>query len=74
MGGLFNFERGKILGAHLVGPSVTKSATMLGVSRATASKVMLAYTNHGKATSVKRNSGRKPTLTERDCRTLRRIV
>jgi hypothetical protein len=53
---------------------VTKTAILLGVSRATASKVMLAYTNHGKTTSAKRSSERKSTLTERDSRTLRRIV
>jgi hypothetical protein len=35
---------------------------------------MSAYTNHGKTTSVKRNSGRNSTLTETDRRTLRRII
>jgi hypothetical protein len=30
--------------------------------------------NHGKTTSVKRNSGRKSTLSGRHCRTLRKIV
>jgi hypothetical protein len=35
---------------------------------------MLAYKNHGNTTSVKSNSGRKSTLTERDRRTIRRIV
>jgi hypothetical protein len=32
------------------------------------------HTNHGKTTSRKRNSRRKSALTERDRRTLRRIV
>jgi len=32
---------------------------LLDVSRAAVSKVMRAYTNHGKTSSVKRNSGRK---------------
>jgi transposase len=53
---------------------LTKTATLLGVSRVTVSKVMSAYTNHGKTISAKRNSGQKSTLTERDRRTLRRIV
>jgi hypothetical protein len=62
-----------IVGARLVVKSVTKTATSLGVSRATASKVMPACVNHVK-TSAKRNSGRISTLTERDRRTCRRIV
>jgi transposase len=53
---------------------VTKTGALLGVSGATVSKVTSAYTNHGKTTSAKRNSGRKSTLTERDRRTLRRSV
>jgi hypothetical protein len=63
-----------IIGVHLAEASVTKTATLLGVSRATVSEVMLAYANHGKTTSVKRNGGRISTLTERECHTLRRIV
>jgi hypothetical protein len=71
---LSTFEIGPIIGAHLAGVSVTKAVTLLGVSRATVSKVMsVAYTNHGKL-SVKRNSVGKSTLTERDCFTLRRTV
>jgi hypothetical protein len=54
---LSDFERGQIVGAHLAGDSVTKTATLLGILRVTVSKVMLAYTNHGKTTSVKKNSG-----------------
>jgi transposase len=68
---LSEFGTEQILGAHLAGASVTKTAPLLGVSRATVSKVMSAYTNHGTTTSAKKNSGRKSTLTERDCRTLR---
>jgi transposase len=75
MGDLSYSERGQISGVCLAGSSVTKTATLLGVSRVTVSKVMLvAYTNHGKTASAKRNSGQKSTLMERDCRTLRRIV
>jgi hypothetical protein len=32
--------KGQIFGAHLAGASVTKTATLLGVSRTTISKVM----------------------------------
>ena len=53
--------------------SWTKTANVFGVSRATVSKVMTTYTNHG-WTSAKRNSGRKPILSERDRHTLKRIV
>jgi transposase len=73
-GDLPNFERGQIIDAHLADASVTETATLLGVSRATVFKIMSAYANHGKTTSAKRNSGRKLTLTETDRRAWRRIV
>jgi len=63
-----------IVGAHLGGASVTKMDTSLGVSRAAVSKVMMTYANHGRTSSSKRNSGRKPKLSERDCHTLKRTV
>jgi transposase len=44
---------------------VTKTATLLGVSRATVPKVMSAYKTRGKTTSTKGKNGRKSTLTER---------
>jgi transposase len=71
---LSDFKRGRILGVRLAGASMTKTATLLGVSRATVSMVKSAYTNHGKTASAKRNSGRKSTFTERYRPTLRRIV
>jgi hypothetical protein len=63
-----------MVGGRLARASVIKTAALLGVSKARGSKDMSAYTNHRKTTSAKRNRGRKSTLTERDHRTLRRIV
>jgi hypothetical protein len=74
MGDLSGFVRGRILGVRLAGASGTKTATLVGVLRTIVFKVMSVYTNHGKTTSAKRNNGRKSALTERDSRTLRRIV
>jgi predicted transcriptional regulator len=57
MGDLSDVERGQIIDERLAGASVIKAAALLGVSRTKVSKVMSAYTNHGKTTSTKRNSG-----------------
>jgi predicted transcriptional regulator len=73
MGGMSDFQRGHIVGARLPGASVTKTVTLLGVSRAAVPKVMTAYKNHAKTSSAKRNSGRKHTRSERDCRILKKI-
>jgi len=75
MGDFSDFQRGQIVGAYLTGASLNKTATLLGVSRAAISKVMMAYTNHGKTSSAKKYSGQKPKkLSERDCHTLKRTV
>jgi transposase len=73
MGDLSDFQRGRFVGAHLAGASLIKTARFLDVSRAAVSKVT-AYTDHGETSSAKRNSGRKPKLSERDCLTLKTIV
>jgi hypothetical protein len=57
MGDLSDFQRGQIVGVHLAGAFVTKTGTLLGVSRAAISKVMTAYTNRGKMSTPMRNSG-----------------
>ena len=56
MGDLSDFQRGQIVGANVAEASVTKMATLLGVSIAAVSKVMMAYTNCGKTHSSMRNS------------------
>jgi transposase len=68
------FQRGRIVRARLAGASATKTATSLSVSRAVVLNLMTAYTNHGKSSTVERNSGRKPKPSERDRRALKRIV
>jgi len=71
---LTDFQRGRIVGAHLAGASVTKTATSLSVSRAAVPNVMTAYTNHGKTSTVERNNGRNPKPSDRYRRTFKRIV
>jgi hypothetical protein len=73
MGDLNDIERGQIVGARLVAASVTKSATLLAVTRATVCKVMSAYTNHGNISKdehwakINPNRKRKLSYIEKDC-------
>jgi hypothetical protein len=71
---LTDFQRGQIVGAHLAGASVIKTATLVDVSRAAMSKAMMTHTNHWKTSSSKKNSGRKPKLSNRDRRTSKATV
>jgi hypothetical protein len=48
MGNLSEFQSVQIVGARLAGASVTKTASLLGVSRVAVSKVTMQYTTHGK--------------------------
>jgi hypothetical protein len=73
MGYLSNFERGQIVRTCLAAASVTKTAVLLCVSRATVYMVTSAYTNHAYPSSAERNSGWNSTLIERNRRTLGRI-
>ncbi|XP_076047333.1 uncharacterized protein LOC143028856 [Oratosquilla oratoria] len=74
MADLSDFKRGQIVGARMAGTSITKTAELLGVSRVIVSKVMTAFEREGKTSSAKHRSGRKLKLSERDRRTLNRIV
>jgi predicted transcriptional regulator len=74
MGDLSNFQFRQNVGERLAAASVTKTATLLGISRASVSEVMMANTYHAKTSSAKRNSGRKPKLSDRDRRALKKIV
>ena len=74
MGDLSDFQREQIVGAHLTVASVTKTTTLLGVSRAAVSKVIMAYTNRGKTQSATRNSDHKAKLRKRGHCTLKGTV
>jgi hypothetical protein len=73
MGHLPDFERGQMIDTCLAGASVTKTATLLGVSRVTISKVISTYANYGKNISkeeewAKINIDRKrSSYIEKDC-------
>ena len=70
MGDLSDFQRQQIVGARFASASVNKGAILLGVSIAAVSKAMTAHKNHGKTSSAKRNTDRKPKRSERDRCTL----
>jgi hypothetical protein len=74
LGDLPDFQIGQTFGVRLTGASVTKKATLLGVSRAAVAKFMTSSTNHGKTSSADRINGRKPKPSERDHRTWKTIV
>ena len=64
-----DFKRGCIIGAHMAGASLTKSAELFGVAKSAILKIMTAFEKDGKTSSLKQNSGRKQTLSDRDHQT-----
>lgn len=74
MSDLTEFQRGMIVGARLVGASVTRVAELVGASKSTVSSVTSQYAKTGKTSADRRSCGRKPKLDSRDRRALRRIV
>jgi hypothetical protein len=68
---LSDFQKRQIVVERLAAASVNKGVILLGVSRAAVSKAMMAYTDHVKTSSAKRNSDRKPKRSEKDRCTLR---
>jgi len=52
MGDLSDFQKGQTVSAHLAGASVPKTATLLGMSKATDPRGITVYINHGKTPSA----------------------
>ncbi len=73
MGDISEFKRRHIFGTLSLA-FVTRKASLCGVSRATVSRVMLAYHHEGRTTSNRSNCRHKRKLSERDVRVLSRIV
>ena len=74
MGDISEFKRGQIVGACLTGASVTRTASLCGVSRATGSRVRSACHHEGRTTSNRSNCRCKRKLSERDVQVLTWIV
>ena len=55
-------KRGQIVGAHMAGACITKTAELFGVARNTVLKVMTAFEKEEKTSSLKQNSGRMQLL------------
>ena len=74
MADLTEFQRGLVVGVHMAVVCVTKTSELFGVVRITVSKVMTTFEKDGKTSSLKQNSGRKRKLSDKNRRTLTRIV
>ncbi|GFX91545.1 hypothetical protein TNCV_3681311 [Trichonephila clavipes] len=61
-------KSGMVIGACLTGAYMSRTANLVGVSRANSSRVMIACTKLGEVPSPKHNSGPKSNLKDRDRR------
>ena len=73
MADLSDFKRRQVVGARMADARV-KNAELFDVTRNTLPKVTTAFEKDGKTSSMKQNSGRKRKLSNKDRRTLTRIV
>lgn len=67
---LTKFQRGKIIGSHLLSVSVTKVAHVIQLSRATVSKVKNSYSASGKTSFDTHQGGIKLKLYDRRIRAM----
>ncbi|GFX35967.1 hypothetical protein TNCV_4214891 [Trichonephila clavipes] len=70
MSDLSDFQRGQIVEARLAGTSVTETSQLFSLSGGTMSKIMTTYTQLGKSSFAKQNSGQKEKLSKKpdgDC-------
>ena len=74
MADLSDFKRSQIIGACVARASVTKTTELFGVAISNVSKVMTAFEKEGKTFSRNENLGKKRKLSDRDRRTLAKIV
>ena len=70
----FNIKNGRPVGDRMAGATVTETSQLLWILRGTVSKVMTSYEKDSKTSSAKHKSGHSSSLSERDRRTLNRIV
>ncbi|GFU27928.1 transposable element Tc1 transposase [Nephila pilipes] len=67
-------QRGMTTGTRFAGAPLSRTANLMGVSRTTVSRVMIAYKKLEKVFCAKQNSGRKSKVTNRDRRSLKKII